>query len=253
MSAPRPTPCVARPPRGSSKLRAAVRFLHLLMQRSPQRPRSALRDAARTLVETRGLAAIWPLSVLLRRSLDAMGWPDTARSNDRRVFEDRVLRHFAQARPALTVLSVGVRSYTRRYEALLWAHHFHTLDIDPATARWGSSQGHVVASVVEADRHFAPGSFDVVLMNGVFGWGLDRRADVEAAVRALHRLLRPGGVLMVGWNDVALRRPFAFCEVQALAGFEPDRFEGWGAPVLALGGMNRHRFEFYLKREPALV
>lgn len=186
--------------------------------------------------------------MLLRRSLQALGFGNLLRSNDRRMLEDRVLRALAGKRPALDILSIGVRPYTQGYEALLAGQRYRTLDIDPAAAPYGSSQGHVVASVGDADGHFTPCSFDVVLMNGVFGWGLDRRDEVEAAVLTLHRLLRPGGLLVVGWNDVALRRPFAFSELQALAGFEAHCFEDVATPALALGGIRRHRFEFYKKK-----
>ena len=60
----------------------------------------------------------------------------------------------------------------------------------------------------ELDRHLAPGSVDVVIANGVFGFGIDDRAALAAAFAAAHAVLRPAGTLVLGWNDVAALAPF---------------------------------------------
>ena len=213
--------------------------------------RGWLQATARSLAETRGLVALWPLRALLQRLLERAGLGRHVRPRDRRVLEDRVLGHLAAAPSPQRILSVGVRAYTRHHAALLAPHRLETIDIDPAAARHGSALRHVVASVCEADRHFAPARFDAVVMNGVFGWGLDTRADLDAALTALHRVLRPGGLLVIGWNDVALRRPFPLASAAALALFEPHSIAALGGAVLALGGPNRHRFDCFVKpREP---
>ena len=209
--------------------------------------RGRLRDAAVSLAETRGLVALWPLRALLQRGLERVGLGRRFRPLDRRVLEDRVLRQLAAAASPQHILSVGVRAYTRHHEALLAPHRLSTIDIDPAVARHGSTLRHVVGSVCDADRHFAAESFDAVVMNGVFGWGLDTRADVDTALIALHHVLRPGGLLVIGWNDVALRRPFPLSSASALRRFEPQGIAALGVASLRLGGPNRHRFDFFVK------
>jgi len=206
-----------------------------------------LQAVALSMRETRGLIALWPLRALLQRGLEIAGLGQRLRPRDRRVLEDRVLRHLAAVSMRQHILSVGVRAYTRHHEALLAPHRLSTIDIDPAVAHHGSSQHHVVASVCDADRHFTAASVDAVVMNGVFGWGLDTRADLDAALIGLHRVLRPGGLLVIGWNDVALRRPFPLASAVALRRFEPHCIAALGGTALVLGGPNRHRFDFFAK------
>ena len=190
----------------------------------------------------------WPLEGALRHAAAALGAGRVARSPDRRVLEEVILAHYAAQPGPLHLLFVGTRRYTRGVEDRLAGHRLLTLDRDPRAARWGSSQGHVVACASRAAEHFAPGSFDVVLCNGVFGWGLDRRADVEGALDGFAALLRPGGELVMGWNEVFARRPFPLEEARALARFEPLVFGPLGAAVLQLDGASRHRFAFFRRR-----
>ncbi|MFI5000571.1 MAG: methyltransferase, partial [Reyranellales bacterium] len=42
--------------------------------------------------------------------------------------------------------------------------------------------------------------FDCIVFNGVFGFGIDSPDDMRRAVKAMHDALRPGGLLIVGWN-----------------------------------------------------
>ena len=190
----------------------------------------------------------WPLAGVLRHAARMLGARDIARSPDRRLLEEVILAHYA-ARPApLALLFVGTRPYTRGYERLLAGHRLLTIDVDPGAARYGSPHGHVVACASRAVEHYAVGSFDVVLCNGVFGWGLDRRADVEGALDGFAALLRPGGELVMGWNEVFARRPFPLEEARALARFEPLVFGPLGAAVLQLDGASRHRFAFFRRR-----
>ena len=84
---------------------------------------------------------------------------------------------------------------------------YRTVDIDPAKARFGAPD-HVIAPMQEIDRHFAPGSIDVIVANGVYGFGIDDRAGLCAAFAAARAVLRPGGTLVLGWNDVPALAPF---------------------------------------------
>lgn len=192
----------------------------------------------------------WPARSLLRNAARWLGRPAAFRSADRCLLEDTILRRYAGRAARQRVLFVGTRWYTRSCERILAGHGYLSLDIDPRAARHGSRQGHVTACASRAAACFEAGSFDVIVFNGVFGWGLDERATVEATVRGFHRLLRDGGELVVGWNDVALRRPFAFGELQALQAFERFAWAPGGPAVLEVAGPNRHRFEFFRKAVP---
>lgn len=176
-----------------------------------------------------------------------LGAPRAFASADRRLLEECILPFHARRQTALAVLFVGTRAYTSAYETLFAGHRFITMDIDPAAARHGSSQRHVVACASRACDHFEAESFDLIVFNGVFGWGLDERASVEAAVEGFHRLLREGGELVVGWNRIGRHRPFEFDELGALEAFRRVAFPPLGRAVVDVPGSNRHRFEFFAK------
>jgi SAM-dependent methyltransferase len=195
----------------------------------------------------------WPLRWVLRQAARACGVPRAFAPADRRLLEQSILPHYA-ARPAgQSVLFVGTRRYTQHYERLFEAHRFVTLDIDPAAARYGSSQGHVVDCASRAAQHFAPASLDLIVVNGVFGWGLDAPATVDAALRGFGTLLREGGELLIGWNDVPGRRPLPFAQHALAQGFVRGRFAPLGVERIEVPGGNRHRYEFFRKPGPAEV
>ena len=194
-----------------------------------------------------GLLVRAPWRVLRRSARRAVGRDATMDSPDRKLLEDCILPHY-RARPDVReVLFVGTRWYTRGYAERLDRQHFVTLDIDPRAARHGSAQRHIVACVSEVERHFAPDSLDLIVLNGVFGWGLNDRERMQRALQGFHRVLRPGGELLIGWNDVPGHRPFDLHRVPALAKFEPLRFEPLGVQSVTLPTDNRHCFEFYRK------
>jgi hypothetical protein len=119
---------------------------------------------------------------------------------DRRYMEEAILPAVAALRPRV-LLDVGLQPYTAHYgrffgpETERW-----TLDVDPASARLGVPGRHIEADALDVESRFAPGSLDVLLFNGILGFGLDRLDDEERMLRIAHRLLRADGWLLVGWD-----------------------------------------------------
>ncbi len=108
----------------------------------------------------------------------------------------------AYARLGGRILWIGCRRYTREYGALLSRDggECWTTDIEPGHARWGETGRHFTWDLVEIDRLIAGATFDSVLCNGVFGFGVDTRAAQRAAMTAMGNILKPGGRLLLGWN-----------------------------------------------------
>ena len=107
---------------------------------------------------------------------------------------------------------------------------------------------HIVDDLKNLGKHFGPDSLDLILCNGVFGWGLDAKADVEEAFRACCDCLREGGVLVVGWDDIEERRPFLLQECQSLRALKPFFFPPLGAAEYLTDTPYRHTFTFYFKQ-----
>jgi SAM-dependent methyltransferase len=81
-----------------------------------------------------------------------------------------------------------------------------TVDIDENNVIWGGEK-HLVASILDIDKFVEPHSFDIVLLNGIFGHGVDTPEMQEQTYKALHNILKPGGLLQIGWNHDLIADP----------------------------------------------
>ena len=188
---------------------------------------------------------------LKRKLRDALPGVERIQSADRSVLEAE-LRGYA-ADPALqALLFVGCEWYTRHYEAMFDPQRarFRTIDIDPRRARHGAAS-HVVAPLQDVSAHLAPASLDVVVCNGVYGFGIYDRGELERAFAASCAVLRPGGTMLLGWNDVPALAPFDPLDVALAAGFvrDPARGAGWRVRT---DTPTRHTFDFYVRADPLL-
>jgi SAM-dependent methyltransferase len=95
--------------------------------------------------------------------------------------------------------------------------------------------------------HIDPGSLDLIICNGVFGWGLDEKENCEEAFAAAHVALKPGGQMLLGWNDVPRRCPFALESIASLSRFREHEFALFGRYRYLTDTVYRHVFDFYQK------
>lgn len=195
-------------------------------------------------LKARPLAEVADYALILARN--ALGLPNRMRTSDRETLEQVILPAYAARDDVKTVLFVGCAWYTRHYESLLPGRSYSTIDPDPWKRRFGSSR-HIVAGLETLDAHIAPGSLDLIVCNGVFGWGLDERVDCERAFAACFDALRPKGELVIGWNDNAAHKPLELSSLTSLARFEPLSFAPLGASQYLANAHNRHTYNFYVK------
>jgi SAM-dependent methyltransferase len=175
-----------------------------------------------------------------------LGIPAPIASPDRAYLEGVIFAWAAQT--PRTILFAGTRLYTAHYPQLLPGSDFHTIDIEPGNRVYGARGRHVTASVTALDQHYPPALFDMVILNGVIGWGLNERADVETALAQAAHVLKPGGILILGWNNVAPRNavpPDSLAGLQAFAAFAPPFLSGHRHETAT---PMRHTFDFYARR-----
>jgi SAM-dependent methyltransferase len=99
----------------------------------------------------------------------------------------------------------------------------------------------------EIGKHIPAGSLDLIICNGVFGWGLDDADNCEKAFAAAHEALKPGGQMLLGWNDVPRRCPFPLESIASLSKFRKHEFPLFGNWRYLTDTVYRHTFDFYLK------
>ena len=195
-------------------------------------------------LKKRPLSEVRDYGVILVRN--ALGLANPMRTPDRDTLEQVILPAYASRADIKNVLFVGCDWYTAHYDKMLPGRDYRTIDPDPWKRRFGGRR-HVVAGLEELSAHVAPDSLDLIVCNGVFGWGLDDRADCERAFAGCFDVLRTAGELVIGWNDVAAHRPLELASLVSLARFRPLRFEALGATQYLANAENGHVYNFYVK------
>ena len=179
-------------------------------------------------------------------SRGALGLPARRATEDRRVLEQVILPEYARRAEIRRVLFVGCASYTQPYQHLFAHCEYWTIDAVAQRSRFGSRH-HIVDRLENLGRHVAAGYFDLIVCNGVLGWGLNRATDAEAAFTACHLHLREDGELVLGWNDTAPHNRVTPSDLPALARFQPQIFGPLQTVRLRVVGAHRHVFDFYRK------
>ena len=167
-------------------------------------------------------------------------------SDDRTILECQIIPYYQLAADFRRILFIGTDWYTHGYNRLFRMKDFTTIDPDPAKAQYGARQ-HIRAPMQSIPEHFAAGSLDLVLCNGVVGWGLNQADQAEVAFRACFDALRPGGHLIIGWNDLPAHRPFRLSEIRSLAPFAPLTFGPLKTAERRVDNEWRHTFSFFAK------
>jgi SAM-dependent methyltransferase len=168
-------------------------------------------------------------------------------TTDRIVLEHQIFDLYRRSDEFGTILFVGCDADTARYHELYFAdRRFITLEPNEANRSFGAKE-HIVGTMEEMGSHIPDGSLDLVLCNGVFGWGLDDKANCEKAFAAAHRALRHGGQLLVGWNDVPRRAPFPLENIASLSQFRKYTCPLYGSWRYLTDTVYRHTFDFYQK------
>jgi hypothetical protein len=132
----------------------------------------------------------------------------------------------AVARRGGKLLFVGCRRYTKNYPALFGAHGADcwTIDVDLSVARWGAPEQHVVGDILDALDYWSPATFDTIVLNGVFGFGLNAMRDQDAALRVCRHLLTADGRLILGWNTDRCVEPSELSAVRSH--YQPSSLSG---------------------------
>ncbi len=201
-------------------------------------------EKIRTALRERPASDFYRYAAILLRN--AVGLPNRLHSPDRDVLERVVLPAYARLPGMRRVLFVGSDWFTRHYEKLFPGQEYWTLDPDPWKRKFGARR-HIVAGLQSLDAHFDESHFDLILCNGVFGWGLDERDDCERAFLACFTRLKPGGHFMHGWNDVPAHSPLPLASLRSLARFTPQPLPVLGTARFLADAQTRHVFDFYVK------
>jgi SAM-dependent methyltransferase len=176
-----------------------------------------------------------------------LGRPMPLETPDRTVLETVIFPYFQYLPGICSVLFVGCDWYTKHYErAYFEGKDYWTIDPAPRARRFAGSR-HIVAPLEELGRHFQPERFDLIVCNGVFGYGLNGQRQCDEAFLECHARLRQGGYLIVGWDDVPERTPVSMEDIMSLKAFQRMEFPPFGRWRYRTDTTYLHTYDFYRK------
>jgi len=162
------------------------------------------------------------------------------------ILEQVILPAFASTITIQKVLFVGCAAYTQQYKEIFRGKEYWTIDPKRAKKKYASER-HIIDSIIKIEKYIPKNYFDVIIMNGVIGFGLNRIGDIEQAINACYVILASQGILLVGWNDTARRTPVDIRAMHALGQFRQYHFEPLQAYHYRTEGSQRHTLSFYQK------
>jgi len=125
----------------------------------------------------------------------------------------------AESAPDIKTLFVGLDKHNWHYPRLLRCQ-FHSMDIEARMAVYGQRDRHWNGCATRMAEHYGPNAFDVVVANGLVGYGINSALDFRRLMTQCEQVLKPGGLLVLGYNDRPDRAPFPVLPV-AREFFEP--------------------------------
>lgn len=173
--------------------------------------------------------------------------PVRMETEDRRVLENLIFPYY-RALPGLrSILFVGCDWYTRHYERAFFRNtDYWTIDLSPRARRFAGRR-HVVGPLERLDEFFPEQRFDLILCNGVYGFGLDGHQQCERAFELCRSRLVDGGHFLLGWDDIPARTPVPLGEIASLKRFRTFLFPPLGVCRYVTDTPYRHTYDFYCK------
>lgn len=168
---------------------------------------------------------------------------------DRNVLEEIIFPYILAAYEPQKIFDIGREDYQSFYNEFFAGRELWSLDFDPKRKKYGAKgKKHITDDAANVKAHFENGYFDFILMNGVFGWGLNDPKKIEQAISGIHDILKPGGVFIMGWNDTKDLTPVPLNEIKALKKFIPLPFPELDNSVQFKCINGEHTYNFFVKK-----
>lgn len=173
--------------------------------------------------------------------------PIRLKSIDREILDNKILPFFASQTEIKKVLFVGCEYYSQHYPSFFPGAEFWTIEPDPTRSKYGG-KNHIVGFLQDLCAFSPEDNFDLIICNGVYGWGLNKAEDIEKAFDSCFSCLKNGGYFLLGWNNIPERTPVPLENIKALKLFESVELPGMGGRRIETLSRNSHIFDFYQKR-----
>lgn len=165
---------------------------------------------------------------------------------DRQVLEGIIFPYLLSEYNPRKILDIGREDYQEFYNQFFAGRELWTIDLDPQRAEFGA-ENHIIDSAANLQKHFDNDYFDLVVMNGVVGWGLNKNEEIQKTFAAIYHILRPGGIFVFGFNDLEDLLPVPLERIKFLQKMKPVFLEPLKTDSFCCKGEGRHTYNFYTK------
>jgi ubiquinone/menaquinone biosynthesis C-methylase UbiE len=144
------------------------------------------------------------------------------------------------------VLFVGCAEYTKDYPSRIEKNNnqLWTLDIDPEVAKYGA-KNHIIGDAVEINKYFQENFFDVIMMIGVFGYGINKKEDADKSLENCAKILKKEGAMIIHWSNITGKDMVKPRKLDKIKLYSPTPM--FGLPELYIINKGTKIFEFYKK------
>jgi SAM-dependent methyltransferase len=144
-----------------------------------------------------------------------------------------------------SILDIGREDYQKFYNEFFAGRDLWTMDIDPERSEFGAAN-HITDNAANVRKHFDRNRFDLILINGVLNWGLNNKSEIEKCFKGLYEIMKPGGILVIGWNDFEDAQVTRPEDIEAIKKFKAFYFKPLkGESFKCVNG--EHVYNFYTK------
>lgn len=165
---------------------------------------------------------------------------------DRNVLEQIIFPFILAYLEPKKILDIGREDYQNFYNYFFEGRELWTLDYDPKRKEFGA-ENHITDDAANVADHFKQNYFDFILMNGVFGWGLNDPEKIEKALSGIYNILKPGGIFILGWNDIKDLTPVPLPKIKSLKKFEKFPFNPLDDKTDFKSINGEHTYSFFMK------
>ena len=164
---------------------------------------------------------------------------------DRDILEKIIFPALCKDSKDQKILFVGCEWYTSHYKNFFIDQDFWTIDFNKSVARFGS-ENHIVDKLENLDIHFSEADFDIIICNGILGFGTDNPINTKIVFEKCFSCLKPKGLFILGWNEHHQRKDDPR-DIDSLKKFSPFVFPALNSDRYYVKNGSSHIFDFYLK------
>jgi hypothetical protein len=186
------------------------------------------------------------ITPMLRRVGARLGVEMHLKSLQRTILEQTIFPFYANRHDIKKVLFVGCDYYTSHYWKFFRNKEFWTIEPNREKKVFGSKH-HIIDTLENLHHYVQPNYCDLIICNGVFGWGINSKEQCEISFQNCYNCLREDGEFMLGWNDLP---EFSFVHlenIERIAKFRRQPHSPFSSWRYHVDSPDRHIFDFYVK------